>query len=908
MLPPLFSIDTILQECKSGQLILTPNQRLSDKILQAWGDYQYQQGLHIWKSPTLFSIEKWFIYCWHQLQSKNWPASRYVIASDNQQSLLWEKISRDDSLNLNESIAKHSHQAYKLLERWNLSIESINDHGKYYQVNEQFIEWAKEYKKQLAQRNWITQEHACRIIGKAFETDILAKENIIHLLNFDDVLPIHKVQLLKASHTLNEINSNTKKPESLKRLEFENNEQELIALTQWAKNILKKQPQSRIGIIVPNLGQTRKTVEHFFTSEFESHSYSPEVPRYTLPFNFSAGIPLSETPLLASTLNILKLQQEQWPLELIVNILFSPFWGNYNQEIQERCLLATQLQTLGSFTISKKDLIYRAEKISADKYITGSEERTCNSLFDQLNSYFSQAPSFINNKKQTPSSWIDIFLINLELLNWPGERVPDSEEYQQTQLWYKALETFANFDEVLGEVSFDQALFHLQKLLNKTPFQAEVPDSPIQILGILEGAGLHFTHCWVIGLDQQAWPPAPAPNPMLPTLLQREQAMPHSSHLRELAFATSLTDNYRHCANEVIFSSSKNKPEFQETLLPSPLIKSIPLSDCQHDQNETSVIAYANTLSRHKNLQLVECKEGPPPGSDLLPGGTGLLKAQSENPFNAFAQYRLKAVQPPEPVNGFSAIDKGHILHNSMSSIWRQLVNQQQLLATPAPDLIDLIKQSVQEQVYQIYKKKPLHLNRTLCEIEIDRQIELIRLWLEQEKQRPPFTVIATEESRTISLDGVNFKVRIDRVDQLEDGSLLILDYKTGKTDILSWMGERPREPQLPLYAISYDQHVCGIAFIQISIHDQIIKGYSSIADLFKPTKSRNRLPASWEEALEEWQTTISALIKQIKTGDCRIDFRDNEAIRYSQELVSINRYHEAKAIITLMESSLESS
>ena len=44
------------------------------------------------------------------------------------------------------------------------------------------------------------------------------------------------------------------------------------------------------------------------------------------------------------------------------------------------------------------------------------------------------------------------------------------------------------------------------------------------------------------GLSADRWPPAPAPNPLLPFAWQRERNVPRSSAKRELAFAETLTD------------------------------------------------------------------------------------------------------------------------------------------------------------------------------------------------------------------------------------------------------------------------------------------------------------------------------------------------------------------------------
>ena len=53
---------------------------------------------------------------------------------------------------------------------------------------------------------------------------------------------------------------------------------------------------------------------------------------------------------------------------------------------------------------------------------------------------------------------------------------------------------------------FAEAFAFLQRLCATTLFQPESPDAPIQILGVLESAGLRFDCLWVSGLTDEAWP------------------------------------------------------------------------------------------------------------------------------------------------------------------------------------------------------------------------------------------------------------------------------------------------------------------------------------------------------------------------------------------------------------------
>jgi ATP-dependent helicase/nuclease subunit B len=903
-LPPLFDIQRILPYIHAGSLLLTPNNRLRSKILQAWGDYQQAQGVSVWETPRIQVIEHWFTQQWQQLQAQGHAATTQSIINGEQQRVIWESITADCGLMQVDAVAKQAANALSTLVRWN---QPIAPQALDKDINPQLIEWIKYFQQRLKQLHMITAEDSHRIIGKAFEQDQLIQETEIYLLGFDDLSPLFKEQLEKASANLITLASPTYAPKALQRVEFDNSDAEMQAAAQWARTTVEQQANVRIGIIVPNLGQCRQQVERAFTSEFEAHSFAPGTERYTLPFNFSAGTPLGDTPLIAATLQMLKLQEQrgrsqEWDTEYVVHCLLSPFWGNYTLELERRTALVSKLQSLGTFTISGDTLRYWAEKTDGKLNSTNDDESK-QSLFDYLNQFHQFSTSSTNRGKHLPSRWVEIFLQQLDILQWPGERTPDSQEYQQTQLWYQLLESFAGLDSVLNAIDNNTAIQQLQSMANHMPFQAKVPDSPIQILGILEGAGLHFSHCWVMGLHQQVWPPAPSPNSLLPIRLQREHNMPHASSLRELAYAQSLTDNYRHCADTIIFSTPTHEDDGEQRLLASQLISDIPLTELTTQAADDGLQNWYENLQNSRDLELIDCADAPSFTGNELVGGAGLFKAQAENPFDSFVKYRLGAPLPIDAVNGFSHIEKGHILHNGLAAIWQQLKNQENLLTLSDTALAELITEQVNIAISDIKRHKPKHLSDPLCQIESERQSQLITQWLALEKQRPPFTVVAIEEARTITFNDMNINIRIDRVDQLADGRYLIIDYKTGKSNINAWKGERPKEPQLPLYALTYSENineVKGISFAQINVADQNFKGLGDgdiASGISHIEKNKMGLPDTWESTIAHWQQKLDALLNEFTQGDCRIEYLDEIAKTYAGDYLRINRFHEAEAI-----------
>jgi RecB family exonuclease len=86
--------------------------------------------------------------------------------------------------------------------------------------------------------------------------------------------------------------------------------------------------------------------------------------------------------------------------------------------------------------------------------------------------------------------------------------------------------------------------------------------------------------------------------------------------------------------------------------------------------------------------------------------------------------------------------------------------------------------------------------------LESGRLKARIKAWLEIEKTRPEFTVIAREASAVLSLAALLFHLRLDRVDKLADGSRVVIDYKTGEVNPKDWFQDRLEAPQLPMYAV----------------------------------------------------------------------------------------------------------
>jgi len=895
MVDTWFDITPHLSAIDSGELIITANNRLRNHMLRAYGQRR-TDATDVWLSPRIYSLSQWIEMNWEVLQRRAYAPAAQRIINNLQRQTLWEKIIGESSLAAAllqpEPLAQAADSALRNLELWQLNEEQVSAAEPLLNAQSNtycWLTWLGEFRARLAQLGFITQESANQILIDAFKNLQLDQEAIIHLTGFDDIPPQHQDLINSACHELRNIKLDNQQVQLI-RTEAHNSEAEIRAAALWSKIQLEQNPAAMIGIIVPNLGQCRDQVERIFVEVFEPLAALPDRPRYTLPFNFSAGTPLGATPIITATLDLLELQKSSWDLEAICNLLLSPFFGDADNELVWRTHLIQTLRKLGRFTISLSDLRYHCQKLASKLGITENDSNLITRLV-QLENYRRQ--SFGNHSAQ---HWCDYFQRHLQLLGWPGTRRLDSQEYQQLTLWNQVLENFLQLDGTGIQFNYSGAIQQLRSIAGKTPFQAQTPNSPIQILGALEGAGLQFSHCWVMGLHHRQWPPVPAPNPLLPGSLQRTQKMPHASAERELQFARALTEHYRQCAPIVVFSCAHSDEDSK--LSPSALIRHLPLTTIDRLIGGSESISTQNyfALAAVSNLEIVSTAQAPQLliTQEPVRGGASLFKEQAACPFNAFARLRLGATSVDEPVAGFSAIERGNLLHDALAIIWKQLNDQHTLLALDETALTTLINQTTQSVVDSLKQKRGTSIGVFYAQLEQERLTQLIADWLAQEKTRPAFSVVAIEEEVQIEFAGLPLRLRIDRIDQLANGDLLLIDYKTGQPKLQSWQGERMDEPQLPLYAVTASKQVAAIAFAQINAKAMKWIGTGELNtnhDGINPGKQ------PWQQQLQEWQMHLQQLADDFIQGDARVDMKNPTTAQYAEDLLPLNRLQEQDAL-----------
>jgi probable DNA repair protein len=466
-------------------------------------------------------------------------------------------------------------------------------------------------------------------------------------------------------------------------------------------------------------------------------------------------------------------------------------------------------------------------------------------------------------EKTRPAEWSRAFSCLLALLGWPGGRSLNSAEYQTVQAWMDLLSGFARLDAVAGEWTCPEALFELERLALETMFQPEGKDAPVQILGMLEMSGLHFDYLWIAGLHDEAWPAPARPAPFLPASLQRAQDLPHSSPARELKYAAQMTNKLLSSAASVVVSYPLNEGE--RKLGPSPLVRHLPASPVPEMEYDRTLVEEIRRSSRTETL----AQDPAPPvsGGAWQRGGSRVFEFQSICPFRAFAELRLASKKIESPQDGLSARDRGILVHAAFEKAWMELGSQAELLRRSAEELAGLVSRVVASALQEIEEKREAILPR-LWNLEQKRIEVLLAEWLEQEKDRPPFSVLTHEKAEYVDFAGIRCKVVLDRVDQLEaDGRQVIIDYKTGKASPNSWTGSRPDQPQLPFYAVLREANLAAVLFAHIKTGESRFLGYADDGVNIPGAKT-----VDIREELAQWRTTLERLAAEFRAGEAAVD------------------------------------
>ncbi|NOX08561.1 MAG: hypothetical protein GXP22_03580 [Gammaproteobacteria bacterium] len=854
----------------AGAVVITSSVRYANILRDDYEQAHYGQG--VIESPAIVVYRHWVNEIWEELLVAD-RVSPLAVLSAEQQLLLWEALIAESDMGKDllqrEGAAKLARKAWLSVQQWALD---INDPAfRYNEDSRAFYGWCQTFDTRCQALSAIAEEALPDQITHFFSSADYPFEKTILLTGFDELTP--QLQALMQSLcqagaqvrwvTLQKIES------SLVRLAAEDARQEASFVARWLKGRLDKNPAQRIAVVVQDLSSERyrllRVLDEFLAPETLQPGAVAEIPVY----NLSLGLPLNEYPVIHIALKaLLLLNKGASSIHDIACLLHSPFLAGWEQEQHARALLYARLRDRGELQLNLTTLVFYAEQQGKTHY--------CPVLVRCLQ-------RLMLSKQSLPARdylchWSECFIKVLSDIGWSLGRTLSSAEFQTVAAWKELLARLGGLDVSNKKQTSDRALSWLTRMSRGRIFQPQTGDAPVQVLGILEAAHLAFDAVWIMGMHDEAWPPACRPDAFIPLALQREYRLPHSSPDRVLDMAKKNIQAIVQSVPEVIVSYPLH--EGDKSFSCSPLFDGLtPITE--NDLELSSMSTWSERIHQSACLETMVDEQGPVIDDASIRGGSGIFKDQALCPFRAFANRRLHTRVLGEVGSVLPASNRGNIVHRSLELFWQTVTSLERLNSLTSDALNERIGACIDQALTEEAVLLPRILSERFQQLEKIRLLRLLLAWLELEQGRSDFNVLANEQQFNVRVAGIEVNLKVDRVDQLADGGLVVIDYKTGKVEARQWFGERPEEPQLPLYSMVVEGDIRGVSFALVSLDQLCFRGAMEGDDILPGVKAydddKNKFPeyGSWDELLADWQQQIESLAQAFCAGMAAVDPKD---------------------------------
>jgi ATP-dependent helicase/nuclease subunit B len=850
--------------------VVTPNQRLAQALRAEFDAAQLARGLEAWETADILPFDALVRRLWEDALYSDLAAAMPVLLSSAQEQALWEEAIHGARHALPEysaaPAAAQCRQAWELAHRWRLPLDRS---GMPDEDARAFLDWSSRYARATRDKRQTDSARLPDVVMPHLGHAALRKPAMLVVFGMDIVTPQMRdfIAALEAQGCEIVQSLPPARQADVNRVELADAKEEIEAAAHWARSRLEStlsQERRRIGVVVPDLTTSRARVQRIFANVMRpDHLVAGEAA--ALPFNISLGRALAEHPMIADALLVIDLTEHEAAFEAASRVIRSPFVAGAEAEMVPRARLDAWLRRNCPPNVSLDSLSSLAEAPGAPRAPLLLE-------WMKRLAKFRKASLFGNH---LASEWARAFSEALRIAGFPGERSLDSAEHQTLDKWHELLAELATLERVAARMGFQAARERLRTMAHDTVFQPESRDVPIQVMGILESAGQEFDHLWVMGLTDEAWPLPARPDPFIPVRAQRAAGIPQADPVTSLELDRRITEGWLGCAGEVVVSHPRMKKESE--LAPSPLIAAIALSSVE----DLAVERHATLRDRIRAAVVMEemqDAQAPAVMEATQSGGTGLFKDQAACPFRAFAVRRLQSEPLETPRTGLDLRDRGTLVHEMMRAVWTELATHEKLVATSEAALDKILDDCADQAIAVMRRKRSDALTGRYAALERARLVRLAREWLEEDWRREPFDVVALEEKHPVTFGGITVNAKLDRMDQLAAGRAII-DYKTGVCATSAWMGKRPDEPQLPMYALGRGEDIAAVAFAVVKTGEAKYKGISRVPKLIEGVctidKDRGRAAKryrNWDELVAGWRVELDAIGRGFAQGDARVD------------------------------------
>ncbi len=794
----------------AGHTILAPNTELAAALFEALERAYLDAGRDVWPTPRIRDFGGWLREIHAQRQLRDATAPR--VLGDIDERELWRTVI--DSSEAGPDIleptgaARAARRARRAIHEYGIPLKALADHPSASEESRAFLDWNRGF------------DERCRALGCLGADELLARApppaQPISWIESPAWRPMARRWLAQHGRMLAPSGNASR---SAYRLHAASPAAELAAAADWALANLRSAERFRAWICIPDLRLRRAEVVDALDAALAPQRFALVDSAAAAPYAVAGGTPLAEFAPVRAALELLTASLGPVPFERFSALLRAPELHASAAEAGAAALADVHLRSEGPSEADLAAWLALTERVAAVHRlgtIAGVQRlRNASRALEELRG------------NHPMSRWVPVWVTALQSGPWELRHRWSSVEYQAAERFRELLGQLATADSLFGSQSRASAQRILQRAARDTPFQVQTGIPSIGVSGQLIDPWLTYDGLWICGCSDEKWPPPVDPIPLLPVGLQREFGVIAAAAESQLKSAQDLHARWAARARQCVFSYAD--PGDGRAAAASPLLPvgAAPMPPVLPRPHWRALLEAAPKLERFID------EIAPPFARDEHTRGVSTLRAQSRCAFRGFAETRLGTRDLELPVPGFNERQRGELMHHALEHLWSAL-RDSSALASISPDAqARLLDESVTRALAKVCRMRdpgPRWRAR-----ERERMQHLLHKWLDVERQREPFAVEQLEQGgQSVRLAELDFSLRIDRVDRLADGARVLIDYKTGMAGV-DWRGERPDNPQLPMYALGRPEALVAVAYGRVNAGDCSFVPESERQSIFKP-------------------------------------------------------------------------
>ena len=855
--------DWLPEAVADNATVITVNRRLARVLADASAQHQVAAGRRAWRTPQILAWPDWLDTMLQEVQGQESAPTRI---NRYHSTFLWNRCLRrelaDDSIGLG-NLVRLARDARQRLSDWNVGIRDVarfartDDHRA-------FAAAAGRYHGMLEHRDWVDDAGLAGLVLEKLGEHRVPVPQRVTFAGFDRDRPaVRRIRecLVELGCTVTDVPA-TAPSRNVALHAFDNPEAELRAAGAWARDRLVHKPDGRIGIVVSGLERDAERAARLVREGLvPGYRWAADVPAEAL--NVSYGRRLSSYPAVSIGLLWLRWLAHDLRAADVGHLLLSPLLGL--APVAGRARLELRVRGLAdrdwSPAMVTSALQGREEAPDAADWLkrVAALTRTRHSL-----------PA-----STAPADWAVIFDEALRAAGWPGQAVLDSADFQLVNRWRDLLNDLARMDLVSPRMSLDEALMQLGTMSTDAVFQPESDVASVHLLGPLEASGLEFDALWLTGLSASSWPPHGNPSVLVSRRLQEEFGMPDAVPADTVGFAQALLLHLAGAAPDVVCSYPLRHDDAEQA--PSELLAACGAVPAPSPPDPGWCAA---TQPGSVAVEIADDPVPPVAGQERLTGGATVIQNQLVDPIAAFIGGRLGVRVLDEQARGLTPLQRGNLIHDALYRLYVDKPARDDIGAwSDAPARIS----RAIDGAFAWHERDADPVLLQLLTLERRRVAGLLSEFIALDVQREPFAVADVERKLELAESGVIIELRIDRIDRLPDGRVVIIDYKTGaEKKFLDGQGN-PREIQLVAYACALGEPVAALALANV---DSRSVGFHGVGEGFADDDD-------WPAKLENWSGLVRAACVGLSRGDVGIDAR--QSVDDARALNLLSRFTELR-------------